>query len=76
MEFSDSSFYRGEFHKSNIHGNGVYKWNDGREFKGEWVDNLFVRGVMKYPDGRTYEGEFQNELRHGYGVMQYSDYQY
>ena len=31
---------------------------------------------MKYPDGRIYEGEFQNELRHGYGVMQYSDYQY
>ena len=28
---------------------------------------------MSWPDGKQFEGEFQNDVKHGHGVMQYPD---
>jgi hypothetical protein len=31
--------YKGEFQNNEINGVGVYQWNDGKLFEGEWKDN-------------------------------------
>lgn len=42
-----------------MHGIGVYKWADGREYHGHYIDDK-KQGIGKYlwPDGRYYEGEW------------------
>ena len=40
-----------------MHGTGVYTWNDGRKYEGEFVEDK-KHGFGKYfwGDGRKYEG--------------------
>ena len=41
-----------------MRGQGSYKWVDGREYVGEWLNNnMHGKGKYTWPDGRTYEGE-------------------
>ena len=42
-----------------MHGQGSYKWADGRSYIGNYVNDK-KHGVGKYiwPDGRYYEGEW------------------
>jgi len=38
---------------------GYYKWQDGREYTGEWVENkMHGKGVFSWADGRRYVGEY------------------
>ena len=40
-----------------MHGNGVYKWADGRMYEGEYLnDKKHGYGIYTYPDGRSYKG--------------------
>jgi hypothetical protein len=46
------------------HGKGVLKWDDGREYSGEFVnDKLHGLGIMSWPTGQKYEGTYVNNLR-------------
>ena len=43
-----------------ISGYGMYTWNDGRVYEGNWVDNqMHGVGTFTWTDGRKYEGSYQ-----------------
>ena len=45
--------YEGYFLKNDFHGQGWYKWLDGREYKGCWDRNkMHGEGALTYGDGR------------------------
>jgi len=45
-------------------GVGVYRWNDGRVYNGQWKANrMHGVGSLEYPDGRKYEGEWANGVK-------------
>lgn len=51
-----------------MHGNGVYIWNDGRKYEGEYqYDKKHGHGVYIWADGRRYDGSWANGLRNGKG---------
>lgn len=44
-----------------MHGNGEFKWSDGRVYVGEYAnDKKHGQGVYTWPDGRYYDGRFHN----------------
>ena len=59
-----------------MHGNGKYKWKDGRIYEGnsiiklgEYVmDKKEGHGVYTWSDGRKYDGMWKNGRQHGDGV--------
>ena len=43
-----------------MHGEGLYKWPDGRKYKGEYSkDQKDGYGRYYWPDGRIFEGEWK-----------------
>lgn len=53
---------------------GLYKYQDGRVYDGDWV-NFKKEGFGKfyYPDRRYYEGVFKEDKRHGKGILKWPD---
>lgn len=50
-------------------GVGIYKWNDGRVYKGGYqADQKEGYGIYKWPDGRTYQGYWADGKQHGLGI--------
>ncbi len=44
-----------------MHGWGVFVWEDGRRYEGEYVDDKkHGKGKFKWPDGRLYDGQWEN----------------
>ena len=44
-----------------MHGNGVYKWKDGRSYIGQYVkDRKHGKGQYTWSDGRQYNGEWKD----------------
>lgn len=42
-----------------MHGGGVYTWQDGRKYEGEYqYDKKHGSGTYVWADGRKYEGEW------------------
>jgi len=53
-----------------MHGKGTYKWADGGEYSGEYIDNIKEGfGVFKWSNGRIYEGPFLGGVPHGKGKL-------
>jgi hypothetical protein len=54
-------------------GHGIYFYDDGSVFEGQWKDNVRCDGEGKcwYADGCYYTGEFRNNQREGSGVYNY-----
>ena len=53
-----------------MHGQGVYKWLDGRIYTGNYLnDKKDGFGVYKWADGRAYLGNWKNGKQHGEGYM-------
>ena len=53
-----------------MHGQGLYKWPDGRQYEGNYVDDKKDGyGVYTYPDGRCYKGQWKNGKQHGEGLF-------
>lgn len=51
-----------------MHGKGVYTWQDGRKYEGEYMnDKKHGEGVYVWADGRRYEGEWAFGKQHGKG---------
>ena len=45
---------------------GLYTWNNGTTYNGEWKQNMMNgSGEYKYCDGRIYKGQFLNNKLHG-----------
>jgi len=50
----------------NMHGLGKYHWNDGKEYKGQYLDDKKTGfGIYAWPDGRQYRGYWLNGKQHG-----------
>ena len=53
-----------------MHGEGTYKWPDGRMYKGSYInDKKDGFGVYSYPDKRQYSGQWSNGVQHGEGTF-------
>jgi hypothetical protein len=57
-----------------MHGNGTYKWADGGEYSGQYINNIKEgEGVFKWPNGRVFKGKFVNGHPHGIGMLLVGD---
>jgi len=51
-----------------MQGKGVYTWNDGRRYEGNYYsDKKHGFGIYKWADGRVYEGMWMDGKQHGKG---------
>ena len=64
LEFDDGGFYEGFFHLGKKIGKGIYKYNSGNFYLGDWnEDNKEGYGKMYWLDkGETYKGYWKNNL--------------
>jgi len=54
-----------------MEGMGIYKWNDGRSYHGEYLDDKkHGYGIYRWQDGRQYKGYWNHGKQHGLGVYQ------
>ena len=57
-----------------LHGIGVYRWSDGKVYRGEYRnDKKEGFGIYSLHDGRQYEGWWLDGKQHGLGTMLYVD---
>ena len=48
----------------------AYKWNDGRKYDGQWINNkMHGHGVFDWPDGKKYIGEYYEDKKQGNGTL-------
>lgn len=53
-----------------MNGKGHLKWADGREYRGEFIDDKRDGyGEFTWKDGRKYKGDWKNGKQHGVGVF-------
>ena len=53
---------------------GIYKFNDGRLFIGQWNDNrMHGYGEYHWGDGRKYVGYYNNDKKEGFGMYVWSN---
>jgi hypothetical protein len=67
--------YEGELNKEGQkHGQGMYRWPNGRTYIGEWFENqMDGEGIESWPNGSKYQGQFKENKRHGLGTFTWSD---
>ena len=52
-----------------MHGHGVYLWEDGRRYEGEYeYDKKKGLGAYMWGDGRVYYGNWKDGVQHGEGT--------
>ena len=53
-----------------MNGKGLYKWPDGGEYYGDYVDNIKEgNGKFKWINGRIFEGQFKKGRPDGLGKL-------
>jgi len=53
-----------------MHGKGLFKWEDGRYYNGNYVmDQKEGYGIFGWPNGKRYEGYWLNGKQHGEGTL-------
>ena len=53
-----------------MHGKGLYKWPDGGEYYGEYVNGIKEGyGIFKWVNGKIYEGQFHDGKPSGIGKL-------
>ena len=67
--------YEGELNsEGKKHGQGMYRWPNGRTYVGEWCDNqMHGEGVESWPNGSRYRGQFRANRRQGHGTFTWPD---
>jgi hypothetical protein len=57
-----------------MHGSGIYSWEDGRRYEGEYQNDLKDGfGVYTWKDGKKYEGFWKEGKQHGTGKIVFSN---
>jgi len=52
--WTDGSYYRGDWVQNARHGNGVYMTGDGVKYEGQWINDVkHGMGVLTYKNGET-----------------------
>lgn len=65
--------YLGETAHGNMNGEGVFEFNTGEQYEGEWDTNqMDGNGTFRYTTG-SYEGEFEESDREGVGTFKWDD---
>ena len=51
-------------------GEGTYKWSDGDEYTGQWIDGEWKdgEGTFKWSNGTAYKGQWKNGMPNGKGT--------
>lgn len=72
---SQSVPYEGELNEQGEkHGQGLYRWMNGRTYVGEWYENqMDGQGVESWSNGSKYQGQFKANKRHGQGTFTWFD---
>ena len=61
--------FEGDWNLSKMQGKGVFTWEDGRRYEGEYFNDLkHGKGKYSWPDGRVYDGSWVDGLMDGFGV--------
>ena len=70
INWSDNSYYEGEFVNNYYEGYGVYILMSKRKgYIGEWKEGKMNGfGVFFWADGRSYKGYFESDKKHGFGI--------
>jgi len=56
------------------HGTGVMKWQDGREYRGQFAfDKMHGEGSMSWPTGAKYVGQYCQNYKGGFGKLTFPD---
>ena len=64
----EDGIYFGQIKDSKRHGEGEFKFNDGRIYKGTWLNDLQNgKGEMISADKSNYIGDWNNGKQTGYG---------
>jgi hypothetical protein len=64
--------YSGEWHKSQRHGQGECRYEDGAVYTGQWKhDEITSNGTMRYANGDEYCGQWLSGNRWGHGKMKF-----
>lgn len=72
IQFSEKEYYDGRIKNGKREGNGVYCYQNGDEFRGEWKNDQKMMGSYRFSGGASFEGRFKkNEMN--YGVMIYEN---
>ena len=59
-----------------MHGKGLYKWPEGGEYEGEYVNGIKEgQGIFTWEDGKIFKGPFTNGKPHGKGILIFNDTQ-
>ena len=65
--------YRGEFKNDKISGKGKFKWNENKEYIGDWEDNE-ISGYGIIREGKMLHiGYFKHNLKEGFGTTFYEE---
>ena len=67
----DDGVYSGDYFDGVRQGYGVYEWNNGDKYEGNYRNNK-KEGRGKYfwaSNGDCYEGEYMDNLKHGHGIF-------
>merc|ERR1712008_536697 len=68
------SSYEGEFMKDCFHGQGIFRWPDGRNYEGQWAMNVMHgHGRFTFADARKYEGQYKHGEKSGEGSYTWPD---
>ena len=62
------SFGQGECKGDCENGNGIYTWDDGTQYNGEWLDRQQHGNGIYSSEKYTYDGEWFEGKWHGFGV--------
>jgi phage FluMu protein Com len=74
LKLPNGETYDGMFSDEEYHGIGIYYFNDGSVYEGEWHRGMrFGHGQFRSCEGWTYEGFFDSNRRHGEGAINWPD---
>lgn len=73
FKYPNQTSYQGMWVNGKMNGTGVYTFDNGTTFKGEFKEDDTVYGTYQYINGDKYSGEFKNYQPEGQGTMIYSD---
>jgi uncharacterized protein (TIGR02145 family) len=71
-QYSNST-YTGHWRNGKRNGTGIFKWNNGDSFDGEWIEDQKVYGKYVWPKGSKSIGQWKNNELDGLGYQLYSD---